>query len=674
MQENVTMRTLMLLLGLGVGLAACEGSRSDAVQWDQGFKRWQPQQALQIEDIRLLPRALAPGQADRVVVSERAGVLLLDAEGNSVAAYPGSFERLDLRQQPDQLQLITVDRDRQQVLLLAYSTEQQHWQPPQWLPVLPWAVEGVCLYQAQQHLFAFVLGSEGQGSQFLVATAGRWLQPVRKVRDLAIPPGAEICQTDDQQAQLYISEPGTGVWQYPAGAEAELQRQPVALRQPFGNLQRGADALALIPGGMLVLDSAAEALYGLHSQAVDWQQFGQWPLHQLTTLSGAEQISVRLQDLMQDLMQDQTQDNASKTKLEVLILGDSSQVIQGTLDLSGLYKNNAAAQALTSLPAIASVQPLVETQPVSQHGDAADDPAIWVHPGDARHSRVLGTNKQQGLLVYDLEGKLIQSFSTGRLNNVDVRYGPEFDIAVASNRDHNSLSIYQIEHQQGLLTYAGEVATELNDIYGTCLFQPQPGNWQVLVNDKDGRFQQYQLQFVDGKPQGKLMRQFKLDSQPEGCVVDDRQQRLFVGEEDVGVWVLDARADQPADKTLVLAVGDVLQADVEGLALYHGAANGSEPGWLVISSQGNDSYVVLDAQPPYSLRTVFRVDMNAVLGIDGASETDGLDVTALNLGAPWEQGLLVVQDGRNRLPEATQNFKLVPWSAVAPLLQTSQQH
>jgi 3-phytase len=36
----------------------------------------------------------------------------------------------------------------------------------------------------------------------------------------------------------------------------------------------------------------------------------------------------------------------------------------------------------------------VETEPVPSSGDAADDPAIWVHPGDPARSLVLGTDKK----------------------------------------------------------------------------------------------------------------------------------------------------------------------------------------------------------------------------------------------------------------------------------------
>ena len=47
----------------------------------------------------------------------------------------------------------------------------------------------------------------------------------------------------------------------------------------------------------------------------------------------------------------------------------------------------------------------VETQPVATDGDAADDPAIWLHPSNPERSLVIGTNKQSGLTVYNLRGE-----------------------------------------------------------------------------------------------------------------------------------------------------------------------------------------------------------------------------------------------------------------------------
>ena len=94
----------------------------------------------------------------------------------------------------------------------------------------------------------------------------------------------------------------------------------------------------------------------------------------------------------------------------------------------------------------------------------------------------------------------------------------------------------------------------------------------------------------------------------------------------------------------------------------------AEKAYLVISSQGNDSYLVLDAEPPYQLRGVFRVGINTAAGIDGVSETDGLEVSSANFGSVFPRGMLVVQDGRKRMPQGNQNFKLVSWEQIAKAL------
>jgi 3-phytase len=51
----------------------------------------------------------------------------------------------------------------------------------------------------------------------------------------------------------------------------------------------------------------------------------------------------------------------------------------------------------------------VQTEAVPSSGDAADDPAIWVHPRVPARSLVLGTDKKGGLHVFDLAGKRVQT-------------------------------------------------------------------------------------------------------------------------------------------------------------------------------------------------------------------------------------------------------------------------
>jgi 3-phytase len=112
-----------------------------------------------------------------------------------------------------------------------------------------------------------------------------------------------------------------------------------------------------------------------------------------------------------------------------------------------------------------------------------------------------------------------------------------------------------------------------------------------------------------------------------------------------------------------MPVGKQLVADVEGLALYQGKIvvfTGIKP--------GDNSYLVLNAQPPYQLRGKFRIGTNLSAGIDGTSETDGIEVSSAYLGSHFPKGMLVVQDGYKRLPDGPQNFKYVRWESIADRL------
>ncbi|WP_339532714.1 phytase [Pseudomonas mucidolens] len=607
-----------------------------AVAADLALTPWAP--ALDAQAVSFLPNA-----EQRLAASERDGLLLLDAKGAELARFNGHFSSLDSRAAGQQVLLASLDNDRQQALLISLDPSTREWGAPLYLPSRDYAVNGVCLSRdSAANLFLFLVGEEGKGEQWLVGNGSTLLAEPQRVRGLPLPPAAQFCQVDDAAQQLLVNEENVGWWAYPAHPEADATRRPVAI---FDTPEKhAAGAMAVVPGGVVALDPKAGKLHLYQQQGTRWSLASSLALAELKE---PENLAVR----------------ATASGLHVLLRDDDDgRLYQTTL--------NWQAKPVRLPPVLPEVAAIRQSAPVGRQGDAADDPAIWIHPEHPAQSRVLGTNKKQGLLVYDLDGKLLQELAVGRLNNVDVR--PNFklgqrtvDLAVASNRDHNSLSLFSIDRRTGQISEAGDIPTPLQAIYGICLFQPASGEIYAIANDKDGTFLQYRLSAPQGRVEGQLVRQFKVDSQPEGCVADDQRQRLFIGEEDVGVWAVDARADQPARLSSVIKVAEQLQADVEGLALYQ--SNGRD--YLVISSQGNDSYLVLDAEPPFVSRGAFRVGLNASAGIDGASETDGLEVTAINLGGPWSQGMLVVQDGRKRMPEQAQNFKFVPWAEVTKALK-----
>lgn len=134
-------------------------------------------------------------------------------------------------------------------------------------------------------------------------------------------------------------------------------------------------------------------------------------------------------------------------------------------------------------------------------------------------------------MVHDLQGKVLQQLNIGRVNNVDVRYGfalngTTIDIAAASNRSNKSLSLFTIAPATGKISWLNDISINLDDPYGLCMYQ-SGNNYYVFVNDTNGRFQQYQLNTNNGMIGGTLVREFKVASQPEGCIVDDSSGQLY---------------------------------------------------------------------------------------------------------------------------------------------------
>jgi 3-phytase len=319
-----------------------------------------------------------------------------------------------------------------------------------------------------------------------------------------------------------------------------------------------------------------------------------------------------------------------------------------------------------------TVQAAAETTPVSSAGDAADDPAIWVHPTDPALTLIIATDKRRGLEVYALDGSLRQALPVGRLNNVDLRDGfalgaHRVTVVAASDREHDAIALFAISPDRPELTDVadGLRTTGLTRIYGLCMFADRASDrLYVFVNGKDGRFEQHELRPTpDGRIATRVVRTFRVATRPEGCAVDDERGWLYVGEEAVGFHRLAAAPDAPAIPERVDRVGGGrLVADVEGIAI-HRQADGQ--GYLVVSSQGDDAFVVYRREPPNEFVGRFRVADGIV---DGTSGTDGLEITSQRLPAPYDEGLLVVQDGLNTAPYDHQNFKLIPWREVRQVL------
>ncbi|ROT37182.1 3-phytase [Sodiomyces alkalinus F11] len=300
-------------------------------------------------------------------------------------------------------------------------------------------------------------------------------------------------------------------------------------------------------------------------------------------------------------------------------------------------------------------------------GEDADDPAIWISPVSPERSRIVATTKSeagQGLTVYDLAGRVVQDFEAGRPNNVDMIYGfragnRTVDLAYAACRADNTLCIFEMT-PEGILTDipGGIQPSHVEDaVYGSCVYRSKKtGKQYLFVNEKSGRYRQLELTSTpNGTLETTLVREFVAGAggQVEGCVADDDNGWLFLGEEPSGLWRYgaepgpDADADDPPFR--IDWVGDgTIWGDVEGVTLVQGKT--PDRGFILVSSQGVNAFNVYRRAHPHERVMTFTVAASADGRIDAVTNADGVAAVPVHLGPAFPHGLVVVHDDANELP------------------------
>lgn len=575
-------------------------------------------------------------------------------------------------------------------------------------------------------------------------------------------------RTKHVEKTIYLADEYAGVWAMPADEEAEVERTLI-FNQPDTPVEgvatlNGVEAHKVLPASLVTsspdtnssaaissrTNSPATTILGTKDTVTAWvspEHSGLWLHNTCATSFFAFDKDIAPEDIALWVKGDTVHANIYDDNSGSTLTTDITHVIatlnrchtnQASLTKTPTYFNETPMLKGTGLttetptqngdvstnitnetPMLSAIelQPIYETNVVENYGDAADDPAIWVNKNIPSKSVIIGTNKKGSLNTYNLQGELVASHKVGRVNNVGVAYdwAPQHDIAVASNRSSNSMSVFFIDKKTGKLTFNTNIPTPLNDIYGLCVFSIN-NHTQVLVNSTDGRYLRYLLNAptnvnshataktnTDTHPphtnnasktekaepsqvSATLIHDFELPSQPEGCVVDTNAQIAYLGEESAGIWALDvseiktmplstlAKTENKhafnklinKTPTFIIPIETPVTADIEGLSLFD--VDGVR--YLIASSQGNNQYAVYEVKAPYGLVGMISIGANYDKGIDGVSETDGLETTNANLGGPFKNGLLVVQDGRNVMPSQRQNFKLVTGDDLADAIRS----
>ena len=534
-------------------------------------------------------------------------------------------------------------------------------------------LEGACLYHSSQDgsLYAFALGDGGEIDQYLLFEPSTGRVDAKLMRRLHVASTVEHCVADDSTGQLYVSEQAVGIWRF--NAEPETEVLPVLVDAV--RLGRISEEVA----GLALYDAGAGARWLVASNASAGQLFV-YDHSKDDAFVGALSVASAGQAVGEPAGLFATSSIIAAGG-GALLIGDeegSNYKIVPFASIAaalGIAAGSPQALAAPVAPTFPVVHPTLETDPVASGADAADDPAIWANAANPAASWVIGTDKQGGLHVYDMKGKSRYFAADGKMNNVDLRAGyrlagRDIVLVTASDRTHKSIAIYALDTSSGALSNIadGVQPTGLSDPYGQCMYRGKSGRTYVFISDPDGLVRQWELVPTRaGKVRARQIRDIKFGSQTEGCVADDASGTLYVAEEDVGLWRVTAEPVRSATPISVdkVANNPKLKDDMEGVGLYD---LGGGRGYLIVSSQGNNSYAVYRREGDNAYLGSFSVIADPAKGIDGISETDGLDVSSANLGVDFEHGAMIAQDGRNMLPVENQNFKFVPWSTIASAL------
>lgn len=548
-------------------------------------------------------------------------------------------------------------------------------------------VSGLCLYQSplNREYYVFVNNDDGDFEQWQIRAATEGQLELSLAREFSVGSETENCVVDDERSSLYVAEEDVALWRYGAEPESGNTRVIVDLTGRRGNFTEQVEGLAVYYGAdgngyLLGADEVGDRIVVLDRKTGAF--VGAFEIGATDTVDGVQEpggiavVGLALNaDFPQGLLVTTDDVHGENTNFKIV----SWETIAAALDLTSdpTYDPRLTNTATRPVNLVPQVNPTIETEPVASGIDAADDPAIWVHPTDPNLSTIIGTNKTVagGMVVYDLDGTKIQEVPMGRINNADLRYsfpldGALVDIVVGSNRTDNSIEVYTINPDTRTLEDAAARVLESNltEVYGICLYRSAlSGKFYAIVNSaKDGGVEQWEL-FDNGAGQidGEVVRTFSVGNQTEGCVADDERGVLYIGEEASGFWKYGAEPNDDSAPILIDTTGEGgnLTADVEGIALYN-QSDGT--GYIIVSSQGNSTFVVYAREGDNAYLGTFQITPSET--VDGVSGTDGIDVISTPLGDAFPHGVFVAQDDRNISPVDNQNFKLVDWQAIADAL------
>lgn len=285
-----------------------------------------------------------------------------------------------------------------------------------------------------------------------------------------------------------------------------------------------------------------------------------------------------------------------------------------------------------------------------------DDPTIWINPNDISQSLIVGTDKDTdgALNVYNLQGEIVHTVSgLKRPNNVDIAYGLKvgdslIDIAVATERETNSIRVFSLPDMTaldngGIPVFENE---EQRAPMGIALYTKTDSIGDnviyAIVSRKEGPTDGYLHQYLLssdslGVVTGELVRQFgKYSSKKEieSIAVDNELGYVYYSDEQTGVRKYYADPSK-GNEELALFADSGFKEDNEGISIYKKNGN---TGYILVSNQAKHSFMVYPREGndgnPHQHSLIAEIPVKA-------TESDGSDVSSLNFGEPFAEGIFV---------------------------------
>lgn len=210
-----------------------------------------------------------------------------------------------------------------------------------------------------------------------------------------------------------------------------------------------------------------------------------------------------------------------------------------------------------------------------------------------------------------------------------------------------------------------------DELYGSCVYRSKrTGKQYLFVNEKSARYMQYELTANEkGTLQTELVREFVGGSggQVEGCVTDEENGWLILGEEPSALWRYDAEPDGSNEGYRIAYVGDGhLWGDVEGVTLVNGKTK--DDGYIIVSCQGVSAYNIYRRAHPHDYILTFTIPATSGGKIDGVTNTDGISAVSTGLNDDYPYGMLVVHDDTNELEgggaDTEASYKIIPLDSI----------